>query len=177
MRQSRIVIDLIFVTTFLVIVNFILLGFVLFYIPLWFEVPTFKAFAWFGIINATLWIVVEFSLAIYVLFKQQHQRTSVDTNTDVDFARLVALIALVFCGCALVNVTFLRLRLDANDPLEAYQNGDGMLWNLGAVTFNSSSNIFVYFVACRNFRAAFFKFFGCCKNRFATFLSNNEQTD
>lgn len=104
---------------------------------------------------------MEVVLAVFVLVKLRISRIFVDLNrtrsTDDDFAKLIALVALMFSRSNLVDLIDVVQRLETNDELEASESR-WAYWSLVAIVSNSTMNLIVYLVASRNFRAAFLSF-------------------
>ena len=125
-------------------------------IPHWSKLNPHTVLAWGVIVYCTSWIIIELILASFVLVKLRIRQQSKNRNKPMDdsFEKLVALVALVFCCCLVVNVIDFALRLNAKDELEFWQGGSAY-WSIIAAYCNSSINLFVYLLASQNFRAAF----------------------
>ena len=82
---------------------FILFPFVL---PHWLDLPPYIVLIWGAIICCVTWIIIEFILATFVLVQLRRQsiNQSRSSTVSLDFERLVALVALVFCCNLIVNV-------------------------------------------------------------------------
>ena len=159
--QKRIFIELVVFTTIITIVNCVITELTFNFLPDLLGRPNHVIFAWCGVVIGATILVSEFILASFVLIKLRMKRNSVDrefrTSSEVDFERLVALVALVFCCSLVINLIDYVDRLHAKDELSANSN----FWNhWGTIStiVNSSINLIIYLTASRNFRAAFIVF-------------------
>ena len=117
------------------------------------------------IFRNSLWAVVMLSLAAYILIKLRRRKASANkaqrrrkegdhrnlSNTEAEFQRLVALVALVFSltsGVIVANMVVVFRNLPHDQPPQGSWGGfSGIL--------NCSLNFFVYMAASRHFRNAF----------------------
>ena len=99
---------------------FILFPFVL---PRWLDLPPYVVLIWGAIICCVTWIIIEFILATFVMV--QLRRQSINRSrlsiVSLDFERLMALVALVFCCNMIVNVIDFGIRLAAKDELDIWK--------------------------------------------------------
>ena len=145
-------------TAIITVTNCLLLVIVVFLLPDLFEIPQFILSAAYAVLYCTVIIAVEVALAVFVLCKLRIRRQSVDRrrSADDDFERLVALVALVFCCCLLMNLVDFIFRLHAKNEWDAYASRWNY-WSNFAVALNSSVNLIIYLVASHNFRVAFYR--------------------
>ena len=96
------------------------------------------------------------SVTAFILIKLHCREHSVLSKPEIDFQRLVALVALVFCCNELSVVVLYTIRF--NDwSYEMYRDQTHLI--VVIVTFlNSSVNLPLYLAASQNFRAAFVEF-------------------
>ena len=145
-------------TAIITVTNCLLLVIVVFLLPDLFEIPQYILFAAYAVLYCTVIIAIEVALAVFVLCKLRIRRQSVDRrrSADDDFERLVALVALVFCCCLLINLVEFIFRLHAKNEWDAL-TGPWIFWSLFAGVSNSSVNLIIYLVASHNFRVAFYR--------------------
>ena len=92
----------------------------------------------------------------FILAKLRRRECSFLSSQEVDFQRLVALVAVIFC-CAELVISCLHGFHAINDNFETFKDITvPTVYTLGIL--NSSVNLFVYLVASRNFRATFIDF-------------------
>ena len=127
-------------------------------LPHWLDLPPYILLIWGAIICCVTWIIIEVILATFVLVQLRRQsiNRSRSSTVSLDFERLVALVALVFCCNLIVNVIDYGSRLAARDELDIWR-GRWVHWSAIASLLNSSVNLFVYLLASFNFRVGFIR--------------------
>ena len=126
-------------------------------IPSQFALALFNVIAWFFLSYFVVLIIVEMTLASFVLIKlglRRRNSAKGRTSSIDDFEKLVTLVALVFCCTHVLTVIDDVSDLYSVDRHQAMRSRS-YYWSLVAGVLNSSVNVFVYLLASRNIRTAF----------------------
>ena len=158
-RKSRrkVVTELCVSTAIVTVATLLVYALAIFVIPSQFGLPLFNVIAWFFLSYFVVLIIVEMTLASFVLIKLGLRRRNSGkgrTSSYDDFDKLVALVALVFCCTHVLTVIDDVSDLYSVDRHQAMRSRS-YYWSLVAGVLNSSVNVFVYLLASRNIRTAF----------------------
>ena len=109
-------------TAVLTIFTIFVLGIFYFLVPYLLKIPQFGPVAIFWIIYIVTVVATELVLANFVLFKLRYRKSLCRSGTiasaEDDFEKMVALVALVFCGTCVIPIVWNVAYLSANDQLE-----------------------------------------------------------
>ena len=152
-------------TAVLTIFTIFVLGIFYFLVPYLLKIPQFGPVATFWVIYLVTMVATELVLANFVLFKLRSRKSLYKSGTKAsvedDFEKLVALVALVFCGTCVIPIIWNVANLSAHDQLETAKS-PLLYYTHICNSVNSSGNLIIYLLASRNFRRTFIRF---CKNK------------
>ena len=120
------------------------------------SIPFWQLFSIVSTINDTFLAITMASVTAFILIKLRHREHPVFSAAEIDFQRLVALVALVFCLGLFVSA-FLLGSSAHDGNFENHRHKTLPLAHIETV-LNSSVNLIVYLVASSNFRAVFVEF-------------------